>query len=251
MGVAMASKNSGGFFEFIRTIIYAVAIALVVRTVALEPFNIPSKSMLPTLEVGDYLFVSKYSYGYSRHSLPFSLPLIPGRILFTEPERGDVAVFKTPSDNRTDFIKRIIGLPGDKIQMKQGRLSINGNLVPRKRIENYTEILDHGRSRSVTRYEETLPNGRKLPVLEVQLDQGDLDNTGIYTVPKNHYFVMGDNRDNSQDSRVTSQVGFVPRENLVGRAEILFFSTNGSSVWWNPVSWWTALRGNRVFSLIK
>ena len=247
----MADKKSGGLFDFFKTIIYAVLIALVVRTLAFEPFNIPSKSMLPTLEVGDYLFVSKYSYGYSRHSLPFSLPLISGRIFSTDPERGDVAVFKTPSDNRTDFIKRIIGLPGDKIQMKQGRLYINGGLVRRKRIENYAETLDNGRSRSVSRYEEILPNGRKLPVLEIQLDQGDLDNTGIYTVPEFHYFVMGDNRDNSQDSRVTSQVGFVPRENLVGRAEILFFSTNGSSVWWNPISWWTALRGNRVFSLIK
>ena len=207
--------------------------------------------MLPTLEVGDYLFVSKYSYGYSRHSLPFSLPLIPGRILSTDPERGDVAVFKTPSDNRTDFIKRIIGLPGDKIQMKKGRLYVNSSLVQRRRIENYTETLENGSSRSIRRYEETLPTGRKHPVLEIQLDRGDLDNTGIYTVPKAHYFVMGDNRDNSQDSRVTSQVGFVPRENLVGRAEILFFSTDGSAVWWNPVSWWTALRGNRVFSLIK
>ena len=251
MDVVMADKNSGGFVDFLKTIIYAVAIALVVRTVAFEPFNIPSKSMLPTLEVGDYLFVSKYSYGYSRHSLPFSLPLIPGRILSTDPERGDVAVFKTPSDNRTDFIKRIIGLPGDKIQMKQGRLHVNANLVPRKRIENYAETGENGRYRSVTRYEETLPTGRKHSVLEVQLDRGDLDNTGIYTVPKDHYFVMGDNRDNSQDSRVTSQVGFVPRENLVGRAEILFFSTDGSAVWWNPVSWWTALRGNRVFALIK
>ena len=118
MGDVMADKNSGGFFDFLKTIIYAVGIALIVRTVAFEPFNIPSKSMLPTLEVGDYLFVSKYSYGYSRHSLPFSLPLISGRILSTDPERGDVAVFKTPSDNRTDFIKRIIGLPGDKIHMK-------------------------------------------------------------------------------------------------------------------------------------
>lgn len=247
----MTAKNSGGFFDFIRTIIYAVVIALAVRTVAFEPFNIPSKSMLPTLEVGDYLFVSKYSYGYSRHSLPLSLPLIPGRIFSNTPERGDVAVFKTPSDNRTDFIKRVIGLPGDKIQMKQGRLYINRNPVKRDRIENYTEITENGLSRSVTRYEQTLPTGRKHEVLEVQLDQGDLDNTGIYIVPSNHFFVMGDNRDNSQDSRITSQVGFVPRDNLVGRAEFLFFSTDGSAVWWNPVSWWTALRGNRVFKLIK
>ena len=251
MDVVMAGKNSGGFLDFLKTIIYAIIIALVVRTVAFEPFNIPSKSMLPTLEVGDYLFVSKYSYGYSRHSLPFSLPLIPGRILSTDPKRGDVAVFKTPSDNRTDFIKRIIGLPGDKIQMRQGRLYINNNPLPRRRVENYTETMENSRSRSVTQYEETLPNGLKYNVLEVQLNQGDLDNTGVYSVPNNHYFVMGDNRDNSQDSRVTSQVGFVPKENLVGRAEILFFSTDGSAVWWNPVSWWIALRGNRVFSLIK
>ena len=247
----MAEKKSGGLWDMIKTVVYAVAIALVVRTLAYEPFNIPSESMLPTLEVGDYLFVSKFSYGYSKHSLPLSLPVIPGRVLFSEPERGDVAVFKTPSDNRTDFIKRIIGLPGDKVQMRSGVLHINGKPVTRKRIEDYVTRTPDDKFRRVVRYEETLPNGRKHPILEVQRDKGELDNTRVYTVPAGHYFAMGDNRDNSQDSRVIGQVGFVPRENLVGRAEILFFSTDGGAIWWNPVSWFTAMRANRLLNSIE
>ena len=259
----MKTKSSG-FFESVKTIVYALLIALVIRTAAFEPFNIPSGSMLPTLEIGDYLFVSKFSYGYSKHSLPLSLPLIPGRILFSEPKRGDVAVFKLPEDNKTDYIKRIVGLPGDKIQMKVGRLHINGKEVHRRKIKDY-EFEKEG---PVTRYIETLPgpNGKKHEILEIQNDQGDLDDInrkrsfhkfahlklrqdGSFIVPKNKYFAMGDNRDNSQDSR-TNIVGFIPKENLVGRAEILFFSKNNTARWWEVWKWPGAIRTDRFFKKI-
>jgi signal peptidase I len=246
----MSSTKSGGFWDTLKTIIYAVLIALIVRTVAFEPFNIPSGSMIPTLLVGDYLFVSKYSYGYSRYSLPLSLPIIPGRLFASGPERGDVAVFKLPSDNSTDYIKRIIGLPGDRIQMRQGRLWINGELVKRKRIEDFVFTDDYGRINRVAQFMETLPNGRDHRIIELT-DQGQLDNTGVYTVPKGFYFAMGDNRDNSLDSRVMSGVGFIPFENLVGRAEILFFSTNGSASWWEFWRWPGSMRFQRFFQTLE
>ena len=240
----MSDKKSGGIWDTVKTVVYALAIALVVRTVAFEPFNIPSGSMLPTLLVGDYLFVSKYTYGYSKHSLPFSLPLIPGRILFDGPKRGDVAVFKLPSDNKTDYIKRIIGLPGDRIQVKRGLLHINGKIVARRRIDDFTTSL----GRRIIRYEETLPNGVRHTILEESGDRGMLDNTNVYTVPPEHYFAMGDNRDNSQDSRVHPEVGFIPKENLVGRAEFLFFSTNGKARLWEFWKWFGAWRLERFFN---
>ena len=245
----MAKRKSSGFFESVKTVVYALLIALVIRTVAFEPFNIPSGSMLPTLEIGDYLFVSKFSYGYSQHSLPLSLPLIPGRILFSEPERGDVAVFKLPSDNKTDYIKRIVGVPGDKIQVKYGRLHINDKTVSRRKVKDYLIQGNFGQNRKVTRYIETLPNGKTYEILEMS-DQGPLDNTGVYIVPDNHYFAMGDNRDNSQDSRVQTQVGFIPKKNLVGRAEILFFSKNDNARWWEIWKWPSAIRANRFFKKI-
>ena len=246
----MSSKKSGGVWDTLKTIIYAVLIALVVRTVAFEPFNIPSGSMIPTLLVGDYLFVSKYSYGYSRHSLPLSLPIIPGRVFMSPPERGDVAVFKLPSDNSTDYIKRIIGLPGDRIQMRGGRLFINGDQVKRRRIEDFVSTNGYGRITRVAQFVETLPNGRNHRILELS-DRGELDNTKVYTVPERHYFAMGDNRDNSLDSRVESGVGFVPVENLVGRAEILFFSTNGAARWWEFWRWPGSMRFHRFFQSIE
>ncbi len=242
----MSSKSSGGVRETIKTVLWAVVIALVVRTVAFEPFNIPSGSMIPTLLVGDYLFVSKYSYGYSRYSLPLSLPLIPGRILMSEPERGDVAVFKLPSDNSTDYIKRIIGLPGDKIQVRVGRLWINGEEVVRERVEDFVFTAGNGHITRIAQFAETLPNGRRHRILELT-DSAELDNTQVYTVPKGHFFAMGDNRDNSLDSRVLNGVGFVPAENLVGRAEILFFSHNGSASWWEFWRWPGAIRFRRFF----
>ncbi len=246
----MQEKKTNSFFDTLKTIVYAVLIALIVRTVAFEPFNIPSGSMMPTLLVGDYLFVSKFSYGYSKHSLPFSLPILPDRVLFEEPERGDVAVFKLPTDNKTDYIKRVIGLPGDKIQMKNGRLFINNKMVKREKIGDYIQTDDGGNLRRTVRYIETLPNGKTHEILEEWGDKGPLDNTGVYEVPAGHYFAMGDNRDNSQDSRVRPQVGFIPKENLVGRAEVLFFSTNGGARIWEIWKWPVAMRFKRFFQEI-
>ncbi|MBT3552749.1 MAG: signal peptidase I [Rhodospirillaceae bacterium] len=242
----MSDSKPNSLKDTIKTVVYAVLIALVVRTVGFEPFNIPSGSMIPTLLVGDYLFVSKYSYGYSRYSLPFGLPLIPGRVLFTEPERGDVAVFKLPTDNKTDYIKRIIGLPGDRIQVRRGILHINGAPVIRKRISDFVETNQYGNVVRVARFEETLPGGRKHEILEIT-DNGPLDNTDLYIVPAGHYFAMGDNRDNSQDSRVRSAVGFIPKANLVGRAEVLFYSTNGAARWYQFWKWPVAMRFKRFF----
>ena len=231
-------------------------IALAVRTVAFEPFNIPSGSMIPTLLVGDYLFVSKYSYGYSRYSLPLGLPLIPGRIFYQPPERGDVAVFKLPRDNSTDYIKRIIGLPGDRIQMRQGRLYINDRLVERERIEDYIYRDESGAIVRTARFIETLPGGRQHQILEVS-DSWPFDNTPVYVVPEGHFFAMGDNRDNSLDSRVSPDspgqpgVGFIPKQNLVGRAEILFFSTDGSAALWEFWKWPGAIRFHRFFDAVR
>lgn len=243
----MSKKKHGGIGETIRTVIYAVLIALVVRTVAYEPFNIPSGSMIPTLLVGDYLFVSKFSYGYSRHSFPFSMVPIDGRVLGEGPERGDVAVFKFPGDNSTDYIKRVIGLPGDTIQVQMGRLFINGEAVERERIEDFV-IRDHfGNVRRLGRFTETLPNGTTHEILE-ESDFERYDNTPLFRVPEGHYFMMGDNRDHSEDSR--GSVGFVPAENLVGRAEVLFFSTDGSARLWELWRWPFAIRWERLFQSV-
>lgn len=249
--MSVTRKKSGGVAETIKTIVYAVLIALVVRTVAFEPFNIPSKSMVPTLLVGDYLFVSKYSYGYSKHSLPLSLPLFDGRILFHPPERGDVAVFKVPSDNRTDYIKRVIGLPGDRIQVTHRVLYINGKPVERQQVDDYVERDPKLGTQIFTQYIETLPNGRQHRIIEIPGIESQADNTPEYVVPADHYFMMGDNRDNSQDSRYLNVVGYVPAENLVGRAEIIFFSTNGSAALWEFWNWPWAIRWDRFFTIIN
>jgi len=244
----MSQRKSSGSGETIKTIIFAVLIALGVRTAAYEPFNIPSGSMIPTLLVGDYLFVSKFSYGYSRYSLPFSLPLIPGRIFFAEPERGDVMVFKLPTDNRTDYIKRIIGLPGDTVQLKKSVVHINGMPVKHVRVEDFVNPNGLGNYVRVPRYLETLPNGREHYTLEYTLDTL-YDSTPVYTVPKGHYFAMGDNRDRSKDSRFLDDVGFIPRNNLVGRAEFLFFSIDGAA--WKVWEWLKTLRTARFFQGIE
>ena len=232
--------------ETIKTVVYAVLIAVVIRTFAFEPFNIPSESMLPTLMVGDYLFVSKYPYGYSRYSLPFGLPLIKGRIFAHPVARGDVVVFKLPADNHTDYIKRIVGLPGDRLQMIDSVLYINGQPVKRERVEDFIVPDRFGNYRRFAQYRETLPSGVSYMTLDMGLRP--VDNTGVFVVPAGHYFAMGDNRDNSADSRVpNSGVGFIPEENLVGRAEILFFSTDGTAAKWEFWKWIPAARFERFF----
>ena len=244
----MSQKKGESLWETIRTVVYAILIALTVRTFAYEPFNIPSGSMVPTLLVGDYLFVSKFSYGYSKHSFPFSIGPFDGRIFASEPERGDVVVFKLPSDNSTDYIKRLVGLPGDQVQMQDGRLFINGQLVSRERQGDYQFTNAYGSQFRVPRYEETLPGGISHFILE-EGDTRRYDNTRTYTVPAGHYFMMGDNRDNSVDSR--ADVGFVPEENLVGRAEFLFFSVDGTASWWQVWRWPFAIRFSRLFNAIE
>jgi len=241
----MTKKKAGHFWETVRTVLYAVAIAITIRIFAYEPFNIPSGSMIPTLLVGDYLFVSKFSYGYSRYSLPWGLPWISGRIFVGLPERGDVAVFKLPRDNKTDYIKRLIGLPGDTIQVIHGILHINGEPVQREKVAEVKDPHSGYNSAQVTEYIETLPNGRKHRIWE-RGDEELLDNTPVYTVPENHYFAMGDNRDSSQDSRVINAVGYVPFENLVGRAEFLFFSHDDSARLWEIWKWPFAIRYSRI-----
>ena len=244
----MNHQKSGGFKETAKTVLYAVLIALAVRTVGYEPFNIPSGSMIPTLLVGDYLFVSKFSYGYSRYSLPFSLPLIPGRIFFTEPERGDVMVFKLPADNKTDYIKRIVGLPGDTVQLKQGILHINGEPVKREKVDDFVIRDSLGNYIRTPRYLETLPGGRQHYILEVT-DNSVFDNTTVFNVPPGHYFAMGDNRDRSRDSRFLGDVGYIPRQNLIGRAEFMFFSVNGTV--WEIWKWAKTVRFERIFQGIE
>jgi signal peptidase I len=241
------AKEKGGFAETVKTVLYAVIIAFGVRTFAFEPFNIPSGSMIPTLLIGDYLFVSKFSYGYSKHTVSFGVPLFEGRILGEMPERGDVAVFKLPRDNKTDYIKRVIGLPGDTVQMVGGVLHINGQPVKRERIEDYVTQDALGRELRVPQYIETLPNGRSHRIIE-ETENGPLDNTPVYTVPQDHLFMMGDNRDNSLDSRVPAQVGYVPLENMVGRAEFLFFSLEDGTRFFELWRWPVDLRFSRLFS---
>ena len=202
-----------------------VFLPLLVRSLYLEPFNIPSGAMLPTLQVGDHLFVSKYAYGYSRFSIPFSPRVFEGRIFARQPERGDVAVFRKPNQDDIDYIKRIVGLPGDRIQMIGGRLHINGKAVPREKIGDRRYERPGGGDVSVTEYIETLPNGRQHLIYE-ENDRQFLDNTAAFVIPEGHVFAMGDNRDNSQDSRVLHEVGFIPVENLVGRLELIFWNSS-------------------------
>jgi signal peptidase I len=246
MAISKAKRKAvGGWVENIKTIVYAGLIAIGIRTFAYEPFNIPSGSMVPTLLVGDYLFVSKFSYGYSRFSLPFSPDLFSGRIFGRLPHRGDVAVFRYPRDNTIDYIKRIVGLPGDRIQVRQGQLYVNGELVPRQPAGDYITD-DHGIPVSVRRYLETLPGGVEHYIVKMT-DEGAVNNTPEYLVPPGHLFAMGDNRDDSADSRfMDNGVGFLPVENLVGRAEFLFFSVDAKYSWWEAWEWPFEVRWSRL-----
>ncbi|MEF3365675.1 signal peptidase I [Methylocystis sp. 9N] len=253
----MAEKKGeeGGFLETIKVILQALAIALVIRTLLFQPFNIPSGSMIPTLLIGDYVFVSKYAYGYSNYSMPFGPDIFSGRILASPPQRGDVVVFKLPRDNETDYIKRVIGLPGDRIQVIDGRLYINGVIVPREPIEKAQTEARDGREIAVATYKETLPSDGDHPgvehtIIELEGDHGINDSTELFVVPRDHYFMMGDNRDNSTDSRIGPElggVGYVPFVNLVGRAEIIFFSVKkdeSALAFWR---WPWSVRWDRLF----
>lgn len=232
--------------EIGRTVLIALIIAFVVRSFFFEPFNIPSSSMKPGLLVGDYLFVSKYSYGYSRYSFPFGIIPIDGRLNAKEPKRGDVIVFKLPTNPSISYIKRLVGLPGERIQMRQGRLYINDQLIPRRALGLHTIAQDGGGEYVATEYEQTLPGGVTFSIYE-ESDGGPLDDTPVYTVPEGHYFMMGDNRDHSQDSRVLHAVGYVPFENLQGPARRLFFSVDGSASLFEFWKWPWAIRYSRLF----
>ena len=243
---ASAASETG---EIFKTIVFALLIAMVLRIFLFQPFTIPSASMEPNLYEGDYIVVSKWSYGFSKHSIPFSPPLFDGRIMGSAPKRGDIVVFKLPRDNQTDFIKRVIGLPGDRIQMIANKLYINDKPV-QDVVVSRTEIEDIFGPRPVTEVRETLPEGKSFMTQDFG-PGNDLDDTPVYEVPAGHYFMMGDNRDNSIDSRVeqSSGVGMVPAENLVGKAQIILFSWKPGSSLWNPVSWFN-VRLDRFFNVL-
>ena len=233
----------------IKTLLFALIIAIIIRSLLIQPFYIPSSSMELNLLVGDRLFVTKYSYGYSKHSFPFSPPIFKGRFLFSEPNRGDVIVFKTPADNRTDYIKRLIGLPGDKIQFIDSNLYINNSEVLKSRLSSNDKIFCGKRKIDVFTFEEVLPNKKKY--ISVYLKDFPFQNSNIFNVPKDHYFFLGDNRDCSKDSRFLSSVGYVHKDNIVGKAQFIFFSSDKSigsffSFW----KWNKSIRINRFFKKI-
>ena len=236
--------------ENIKTLFYALVIALIIRSFFFQPFYIPSSSMEPNLLVGDRLFVSKYSYGYSRHSLPFSPKIYDGRILEKMPQKGDVIVFKTPADNRTDYIKRLIGLPGDVIQIIDGDLHLNNVLIQKKKLEISLNIYCGNEILETNVYEETLPNGAKYIVAYRR--EGAMKNSDIFIVPEKHYFFMGDNRDCSKDSRFLSSVGYVNFDNLVGKAQLIFFSNNSKNhSFFKFWKWNKSVRIDRFFKKIR
>lgn len=242
-------KQEKPWDEFLKTMLWAIVIATVFRSFLFEPFHIPSGSMKSNLLIGDYLFVSKFSYGYSRYSFPFGLPLFEGRVGSDDrPERGDVVVFRPPHKPRIDYIKRVIGLPGDRIQMRSGVLYINGE--PAKAEFQDMFVDDDGVesiNKLMPRFLETLPEGRKIEILK-ENELGEGNNTGVFTVPQRHYFMMGDNRDNSRDSRF--EVGYVPEENIVGRADLIFISVKPPYSFFSFWNWGESLRLERFFKVI-
>ncbi len=242
--------NKFFFIDNAKTLFYALIIAIFIRSIFLQPFYIPSSSMEPNLLVGDRIFVTKYSYGYSKHSFPFSPPIFQGRLLMNEPKRGDVVVFKTPSDNRTDYIKRLIGLPGDKIQFIDSNLFINSSEIIKSKISESDSIYCGKKTIETYSFEELLPSGKKYK--SVYFKNFPYQNSDIFVVPNNHYFFLGDNRDCSKDSRFLSSVGYVHEDNLVGKAQFIFFSSDKSkgsifSFW----KWNKSIRLNRFFKKIK
>lgn len=242
------NKKSGGFGETVSVIVQALLLALVIRTLLFQPFSIPSGSMRPTLLEGDYLFVTKWAYGYSRHSLPFSPPLFDGRIWGSEPERGDVVVFKFPPDPSLDYIKRVIGMPGDTVQMREGQLFLNGEAVQRELVDELDNPDITEMARPVEVWRETLPNGVSYDTLDLSPNSIG-DNTREFQVPEGHYFMMGDNRDNSTDSRFS--VGYVPADHLVGRANIIFFSMSGGASPLEIWRWPSELRFSRLLNSVE
>jgi len=240
--------NKKKIVDNIKTILIALFLAIIIRSVLLQPFYIPSSSMEQTLLVGDRLFVTKYSYGYSKHSFPFSPPIISGRIFFNEPKRGDVIVFKTPADNRTDYIKRLIGLPGDTIQLKNGDLYLNNKIIIKKIIKK-TTVYCGDQKFNATEYLENI--SKEVAYKIYYASDSSMNNTDLYKVPKDHYFFMGDNRDCSKDSRFLSSVGYVHKDNLVGKAQFLFFSNDANIgdlfTFWK---WHKSIRFDRIFKKI-
>ena len=244
----MLDKNF--FIENIKTLFYALVIAIIIRSLLIQPFYIPSSSMEPVLLVGDRLFVTKYSYGYSKHSFPFSPPIFKGRIISNKPKRGDIVVFKTPADNRTDYIKRLIGLPGDRVQFIDSNLYINNSEIIKSRISKSDKIYCGKKNINVFTFEELLPNGKKHNT--VYLKNYSFQNSDLFIIPEDHYFFLGDNRDCSKDSRFLTSVGYVHKDNLVGKAQFIFFSSDKSigsifSFW----KWNKSIRFNRFFKKIN
>ena len=241
-------KKQNALWENIKVIVQALVLAMVIRTVLFQPFTIPSGSMMPTLLVGDYIFVNKFAYGYSKYSLPFSPNLFSGRIFGSQPARGDVVVFRFPPNPDIDYIKRVIGLPGDRVQMIAGVLHVNGEAVPKEPDGTFTSDYKMDPGEDVPVFRETLDTGVAYDTLD-QSPNSRGDNTREFIVPEGHYFMMGDNRDNSADSRF--DVGFVPAENLIGRASLIFFSlgndTSFSEIW----KWPTNLRWDRLFKVVE
>ena len=242
--------NKKFFVENFKTLFYALVIAVIIRSFLIQPFYIPSSSMEPSLLVGDRLFVTKYSYGYSKHSFPFSPPIFKGRVMQNDPKRGDVVVFKTPADNRTDYIKRLVGLPGDRIQFIDSNLYINNSEVLKSRTAKNDKIFCGKKTIDVFTFEETLPNGKKHN--SVYLKDYSFKNSDLFLVPEDHYFFLGDNRDCSKDSRFLTSVGYVHKDNLVGKAQFIFFSSDRSvgsifSFW----KWNKTLRFDRFFKKIN
>ena len=249
-----AKGEANEWVEIIKTIVYALLIALVLRVLLFQPFTIPSASMEPNLFEGDYIIVSKYNYGYSRHSFPISLPesIFSGRLFAHQPRRGDIVVFKLPRDPKVDYIKRLIGMPGDRIQVKQGLVFINDKPIIREPAAAGTEDMGYGVLRPVQRYKETLPNGVTY-LTNSYGDNNDVDNTGVFVVPEGHYFMMGDNRDNSLDSRFPEEVGvgYVPFENLEGPAQIVLLSWTPGASLFKPWTWVMNARPSRYVHMLR